>query len=179
MSQLLIDLIPIFVFFLAFKLYNIYVATAALMIGTVLQLGFMKYTKRTIEKIHWVTLALVLIMGTLTLFFHDPTFIKWKPTVIYWCFALVLGLAPLMGKKNLVEHMMGSKMTLATSAWQTLNHFFVAFFALMGGLNLWVFKRFSTDIWVSYKLFGTLALTVAFSILISVYVLKLRKNNSA
>ncbi len=177
MSQLLIDLIPILIFFLAYKFYNIFVATGCLMAGTMLQLLYMKWAKRRIENMHWFTLALVMVMGSLTLFFHDEAFIKWKPTIIYWAFMLAFMVTPMFGKQNLVQHMLGSKLSLETPAWSILNRCFIAFFSIMGALNLWVFKTYSTNIWVNYKLFGTFGLTVLFTLIISIVIMKHREEN--
>ena len=113
----------------------------------------------------WVSLALVVVFGGATLILHDETFIKWKPTILYLLFAGTLfGSAQFFGK-NLIRAMLGEQVQLPEPLWVRLNYAWVGFFAVMGVLNLWVAFNFSTDTWVSFKLFGGMGLMIVFIVL--------------
>jgi len=118
----------------------------------------------------WVSLALVVVMGGLTVWLHSETFIKWKPTLLYWVMALAFAVAWVGWRKNLVRVMLGSQMTLPDAVWQRLNIAWAAFFAAMGALNLWVAYTFSTPAWVNFKLFGIMGLLLVFALAQGVYL---------
>jgi intracellular septation protein len=113
----------------------------------------------------WVSLAVIVVFGGATLLLQDETFIKWKPTVLYWLFAAALAVAMLAFRKNLIRAMMEGQVTLPDSVWGRLLASWIAFFALMGALNLVVAYSFSTDAWVNFKLFGGMGLMLAFIVL--------------
>lgn len=138
-------------------------ATVVVIIATLAQVLWLKASRRKVDAMLWVSLALVVILGGATVYFQSDTFIKWKPTGLYWAMALALGLAPLAGK-NLLKLLMGEQLQLPDRIWQRLNLAWVGFFVLMGVLNLWVAYSFSTDAWVNFKLFGSLGLTLVFTI---------------
>ena len=160
--KLLADFLPILIFFAAYKLGDIYVATGAAIAATVLQLLWLRLTGKRIEPMHWVSLAIIVVFGGATLVFQDETFIKWKPTVLYWLFAAVLAGSVLFARRNLIRTMMGGQIALPEPAWGRLNWAWAGFFAAMGALNLYVAYGFSTETWVNFKLFGSLGLTLAF-----------------
>lgn len=170
--KFLFDYLPIIVFFVAYKFGDIYLATALTMIVSVLQVAAMWIMHRRFEKFHLITMAFVVILGTFTLLLHDPIFIKWKPTIVYWIFSAVLAGSQFVGTKSLVHRMLDEKIALPLKIWQRLNASWVVFFAFLGFLNLYVVYHFSTNAWVNFKLFGTLLLLLAFIMLQAVYISK-------
>jgi intracellular septation protein len=163
--KFLFDIFPVVLFFIAFKVYDIYVATAVAMAATFLQIGWTWLRHRKIDNLLWVSLALIVVFGGATLLLQDETFIKWKPTVLYWLFAAVLAVAALGFRKNLIRAMMETQVTLPEAVWGRLLASWIAFFALMGALNLMVAFNFSTDAWVNFKLFGGIGLMLVFIVL--------------
>lgn len=164
MNKLLFDLLPVILFFIAFKVADIYVATGVAITASIAQIVWLKFIrKHPVEVMQWVGLAIIVVFGGLTLLLRDEDFIKWKPTILYWSFAAAILLTSLFGK-NPVRHMMGQQLSLPDPVWKTLNHLWLAFFLLMGVLNLLVANHFPTDTWVSFKLFGTTGLTLLFVI---------------
>lgn len=179
--KLLFDFLPIFLFFVAFKLYGIFVATAVIIIASVLQIGAFWLKNRRFETMHIITLICVLLFGGATLISHNDLFIKWKPTVIYWLFSVVFFGSHFIGKKPLIQRMLDEKISLATQAWKRLNWSWIIFFAALGGINLYVAYNFSTNAWVNFKLFGAMGLIFVFAILQAIYMSKqanINKNNS-
>jgi intracellular septation protein len=170
MTKLLFDLFPIILFFAAYKLGDIYVATAVAIVASIAQLGWLKARRRKIENMQWASLGIIVVFGGMTLLFQDETFIKWKPTVLYGLFAGALFVYRLMAGRNLIQMMMGKQVTLPDAIWERLNLAWSAFFAAMAALNLFVAYGFSTDVWVNFKLFGTLGLTLAFVVLQALYI---------
>ncbi|MHB8667518.1 MAG: septation protein A [Burkholderiales bacterium] len=162
--KFLFDLFPVILFFVAFKLQGIYVATAVAIVASVAQIGWLWLRGRKIDAMLWVSLAIIVVFGSATLLLHDETFIKWKPTVLYWMFASVLSVSMLFYRKNLIRAMLGDKIQLPDPAWSKLNFSWAGFFALMGFLNLYVAFNFPTDTWVNFKLFGGTGLMLAFVI---------------
>ena len=162
--KFLFDLFPVVLFFLAFKFQGIYVATAVAIVATFLQIGWVWFRHRKVDTMLWVSLAVIVVFGGATLVLHDETFIKWKPSVLYWLFGGVLLGAQLFGK-NLIRSVMGKEITLPDPVWNRLNLSWVGFFAAMGVLNLLIAFNFDTDTWVNFKVFGGLGLTVVFVVL--------------
>jgi len=160
--KFLFDIFPVVLFFAAFKLYDIYVATAVAMIASVAQIAWVWLRHRKVETMLWISLAVIIVFGGATLLLQDETFIKWKPTVLYWLFALSLAVAALAFKKNLIRAMMGQQIVLPEPVWSRLLMSWVGFFALMGVLNLVVAYNFSTDTWVNFKMFGGIGLMLLF-----------------
>jgi len=136
--KLLFDFFPILLFFLAYKLYGIYVATGVAMGASLLQVGVYWHRHRRFEKMHLITLALIMVLGGATLLFENKTFIMWKPTAVNWAFGLAFLASHFIGKQTLVERMMGHAITVPAPAWKRLNFSWVAFFVLMGLANLYV-----------------------------------------
>ena len=162
--KFLFDLFPVILFFVAFKVQGIYAATAVAIAASFAQIGWLWLRRRKIDAMLWVSLAIIVVFGSATLLLHDETFIKWKPTVLYWMFALVLSVSAMFFRKNLIRSMMGEQMTLPDAAWNKLNFSWAGFFACMGFLNLYVAFNYSTDTWVNFKLFGGMGLMLAFVI---------------
>ncbi len=160
--RLLYDFFPILVFFAAYKLAGIYVATAAAIAATGLQVGLHWLRHRRVEAMHLVTLGLIVVFGGATLLLHDELYIKWKPTVLNWLFALAFLGSQLFGGRTLVERVMGREIALPPAVWRRLNLGWALFFGFVGALNLYVAYRFPTDVWVDFKLFGIVGLTLLF-----------------
>ena len=163
--KFLFDLFPVILFFIAFKVYDIYVATAVAIAATFLQIGWMWLRHRKVDNLLWVSLALIVVFGGATLLLQDETFIKWKPTVLYWLFAAVLAVAALGFRKNLIRAMMESQMALPEPVWGRLLASWIGFFAVMGAINLAIAFNFSTETWVNFKLFGGIGLMLVFIVL--------------
>src|SRR3990167_10758602 len=160
--KFLFDYLPIICFFVAFKLWGIYVATAVAIATSLLQVGVYWLKHRRLEKLHIITLIFIVILGGATLIFHKPIFIKWKPTIVYWIFTIVLLGSQLFGSKPLIHRMLKDKITLPHKIWFWLNMSWAIFFLLLGGLNLYVVYHYDTNAWVNFKLFGTLGLMLLF-----------------
>ena len=152
--RFLIDFFPILLFFVAYKMEGIYMATGVLMAATVLQTGIIYAIDRRLQTLHKVTLVLVLVFGALTLVLQDERFIKWKPTVLYASMAVVLGAALWIWKKNFLQILLGSQLTLPEGVWARLTVAWVAYFLFMAGINAWVAAFYSTEDWVNFKLWG-------------------------
>jgi intracellular septation protein len=160
--KLLADLFPVILFFIAYQLFDIYVATATAILAAALQVAYNKLRHGKVETMHWVTLGLLVVFGGLTLVLHDPTFIKWKPTVVNWLFGFAFLFSQMFMKRSLLRRMMDHAVTLPDNAWWRLNTAWVSFFLAMGLLNLYVAYNYSEEVWVNFKLFGFLGLTVLF-----------------
>jgi intracellular septation protein len=160
--KFLFDLFPVILFFIAFKLADIYVATAVAIGATCLQIGWLKLRRRRVEPMLWASLAIIGVFGGATLALQDETFIKWKPTVLYWLFGAVLAASALVFRRNLLRAMLSGQMQLPDPVWSRLNLSWVGFFAFMGALNLYVAYNYSTDLWVNFKLFGGMGLMLVF-----------------
>jgi intracellular septation protein len=160
--KFLFDIFPVLLFFVAYKIWGIYVATAVAIGATVAQVGWSWLRHRKVDTMLWVTLAIIVVFGGATLWLHDEAFIKWKPTVLYWFFATVLLGAELFFRRNLIRAMMEKQVALPEPVWRKLNLSWIAFFILMGGANLYVAYSFPTDFWVNFKLFGGIGLMLAF-----------------
>jgi len=163
--KFLFDLFPVVLFFVAFKFQGIYVATAVAIVATFVQIGWVWFRRGKVDTMLWVSLAVIVVFGGATLALHDETFIKWKPSVLYWLFGgVLLGAQALFGK-NLIRSVMGKEISLPDAVWNRLNLSWVGFFAAMGVLNLVIAFNFDTDTWVNFKVFGGLGLTLMFVVL--------------
>lgn len=168
--KLLFDYFPIICFFIAYKLQGVYVATAVTMIACVLQNIIYWFKHKRFEKLHMVTLISVLILGGFTLFLHNAIFIQWKPSIIYWIFTLILLFSQYVSKKNLLAHLLGDKIALPAKIWKQLNLSWALFFLFLGVLNVFVIYHYSMNAWVNFKLFGTLGITLVFTIAQAIYM---------
>lgn len=167
--KLLLDFFPILLFFGAYKFYGIYTATAVLMAATVVQMTAIYVIDRKLQTMHKVTLALVLVFGTLTLLLQDERFIKWKPTVLYAAMGLVLAFALWVLKKNYLKALLGSQLSLPNSVWHRLNIAWVGYCLFMATINAYVAAYYSTEDWVNFKLWGY-AFPLAFILAQGVYI---------
>jgi intracellular septation protein len=197
--KLLFDLFPVILFFAVFKFAGgqpdaaqafasnylaflvadgeitakqapILLATAVAILATLGQVLWLLLRRRHVDTMLWVSLVIIVVFGGATIYFHDEMFIKWKPTVLYWCFALALLGAQLLMRKNLIRSLMGQQMSLPDPVWDRLNLAWSAFFAAMGALNLYIAFNFPLELWVNFKMFGFIALMIAFVIGQTVYL---------
>jgi len=168
--KFLFDIFPVLLFFAAYKAADIYIATAVAIAATFAQIGWVWFRHRKVETMLWVSLAIIVVFGGATLLLRDETFIKWKPTVLYWLFGATLLIAELGFGKNLIRAMMGAQIELPEPVWSKLNWSWVGFFVVMGILNLYVAYNFTTDTWVDFKLFGGTGLMLVF-VLIQAFTL--------
>jgi len=197
--KFLFDLFPVILFFVAFKLAGnnpdaaaalasglldglggavvagqapILIATLVAILATFAQIGWLVMRGRKVDTMLWVSLGIIVVFGGATLLLRDETFIKWKPTVLYWLFGAALLVSATLFRKNLIRTMMGEKIQLPDAAWRSLNASWIGFFVVMGCLNLYVAFNFSTETWVNFKLFGGMGLMLAFVIVQSLFLAK-------
>ena len=137
-------------------------ATVVVIIATLAQILWLKARGRKVDTMLWVSLGLVTALGSATIYFHSESFIKWKPTVLYWVMGASLLVGELVFRKNGIKSLMGAQMSLPDAVWRKVNFSWVAFFAVMGCINLWVAFNFSTGTWVNFKLFGSMGLMLVF-----------------
>lgn len=172
--KIFFDLLPIAIFFVAYKVAGIYAATAIAIVVTVLQIGWTWWRQRKVDAMQWVGLGVIVVFGGATLLLHDETYIKWKPTVLYGLIALGLAVSQIGFGKNPMRAMLGKQLELPGPVWSRVNLAWAGFFAAMGGLNIYVAQKFSTDIWVNFKLFGFTGLMLVFivaqALLLSRYI---------
>lgn len=168
--KLLLDFFPVILFFIAFKMYDIYVATAVAIAASIVQVAYVYIRNKRVEKMHLFTLGLIVILGGATLVLQDEAFIKWKPTIVNWGFALVFFGSHFIGKKTIIRRMMDSAISMPDFAWLRLSQMWISFFIFSGIANLYVAYNFDTDTWVNFKLFGLMGLTVAFLVLQVIYI---------
>lgn len=168
--KLLLDFFPVIAFFVAYKAFDIYVATSVLIVTFLAQFLFDWRRNGKINKMHLTSLVLVLIFGGITLFLRDEKFIQWKPTVVNWLFAAAFLLTPIFTKKTLVQRLMEKTVELAPNLWAQLNFMWVVFFLLSGAANLYVVYHYDEETWVNFKLFGMLGMTFVFILLQGVWL---------
>ncbi len=169
--KFLFDLFPVALFFVAIQVWDIYVATAVAIAATFVQVGWLHFRKKKIEPMLWASLGIIVVFGGLTLYLRDKTFILWKPTVLYWLFAAVLAGSAALGR-NLIRGLLSQQMHLPDRIWTRLNWSWVAFFAVMGIVNLYVAFNYSEKIWATFKLFGGMGLMLLFVVVQSAFLAK-------
>jgi len=172
MKKLLFDLFPLILFFVAYRYANIYTATAVAMIASVAQIVWIKLRSKAVEATHWINLGVIIVFGGATLLFHSDTFIKWKPTVLYWAFGTALLGARLLLGRNLIRRFLSAQISLPDPAWERLNLSWAGFFMVAGLVNLYVAfsGHFSEAQWVNFKVFGLMGLLLVFVIAQSLWL---------
>lgn len=171
--KILLDFFPIFLFFIAYKLYGIYVATAVIIAASIVQVSFFWFKNHRVEKMHLITLILVVILGGATILLQNPLFIYWKPTVVNWAFAIAFFGSQFIGQKNFIQRLLEGQVTVTSEqVWIRLNFAWVGFFIAMGAINLYVAFNFEENTWVNFKLFGMMGLTIIFVIAQSFYLMR-------
>jgi intracellular septation protein len=197
--KLLFDFLPILLFFGAFKYAEgqkdwaaqfatehlgfvvsggivgpneapVLLATVVVIVATLAQIGWLVARGRKVDMMLWVSLGLVVVLGGATIWFHSETFIKWKPSVLYWVMGLGFWISRAVFRKNLLQTLMGEQLHLPAAVWQRLNFAWIAFFGLMGLANIYVAYTFSTATWVNFKLFGGIGLMLLFTLAQGLYL---------
>ncbi|MEK0416017.1 MAG: hypothetical protein RI949_23 [Pseudomonadota bacterium] len=197
--KLLFDFLPIILFFVTFKYAEankawaaqfatqnfgalvlggvvgenegpVLLATLVVVAASLAQVAWIKARGRKVDAMLWVSLALVVVLGGLTIYFHNETFIKWKPSALYWAMGFTFWISPLLFGKNLLRTLLGEQIQVSPKVWHRLNFAWVAFFGFMGLLNLWVAYTFATGVWVNFKLFGGIGLMLVFVMAQGVYL---------
>jgi intracellular septation protein len=185
MKKLLFDLFPVILFFAVFKLAGknpdaahawassigyladdkqlpVLLATAVSIVATIAQVIWTKFHHGKVDKMLWISFVIITVLGGATLLLHDESFIKWKPTVLYWVFSVILLFSNLLFHKNLMRTLLHEKIALPLHAWNRLNLSWSIFFAVLGFINLYVAFNYSTDSWVNFKLFGVTGMMLVF-----------------
>lgn len=203
--KLLFDVFPVILFFIFFKFGNshpetaeailaafhivlaesikpaIFLATLVSIFATTFQILWTKYRHGKVDAMLWVSFCVIFFFGGATLIFHNDTFIRWKPSVLYWLFSLALLGSNLIFKKNLIRSMLSSKMALPVRVWNRLNLSWGLFFAALGFVNLYVAYTYTIETWVDFKLFGFTGLMLIFivaqSLWLAKYVTEKKENN--
>jgi intracellular septation protein len=206
--KLLFDFLPILLFFGAFKYAEgqkdwaaqfatdhlgfvvsggivgpneapVLLATVVVIIATLAQIGWLVARGRKVDMMLWVSLGLVVVLGGATIWFHSETFIKWKPSVLYWAMGLGFWISRAVFRKNLLQTLMGEQLQLPAPVWQRLNFAWIAFFGLMGIANIYVAYSFSTAAWVNFKLFGGIGLMLLFTLAQGLYLSRYLQDDEA
>lgn len=171
MNQLL-DFFPIILFFAAFKLYDIFVATGVMIVATVLQVSYTWLRYKKVESMQLVTLALVLVLGGATILLHDEQLIKWKLSIVEWLFGIAFIASQFIGEKTFYERMMSKVLELPAAIARRMNALWGCFFLTVGFVNLYVMFHFNTEQWVYFKTFGVPGAMLVFIVLQMVYLYK-------
>jgi intracellular septation protein len=163
--QLFYEIFPVFLFFLAFKFYGIYVATTVGIVATLLQVVINRWWVGKWDKKQLLTLFIFVLFGGMTLYFHNPIFVKWKPTIVFWVFALVILIYQLFTSRplmqRLMQNMLEDKASIPLHIWSKINVAWAFFFLVLGAINLYIAYFYSNDAWVNFKFYGiTLALFI-------------------
>lgn len=167
--KLFFDFLPGLFFLVALFLFDIYTATAVVMVAMSVQIIALLALRRAVSTMQWIVLGVVLVLGTATLVLHDPTFVKWKPTVVNWLFAGALLVGPAFGK-NFIRLLMEEHIKAPDPIWARLNVAWAVFLAVLGGLNLFIAYNYSERVWGSFKVFGITGLIIVFSIAQAFYL---------
>jgi intracellular septation protein len=204
--KLFFDFLPIILFFAAFKVADLHaeaaaryatehlgfvvsggvvgvneapvlLATVVVMAATLVQIGVLLLMRRKVDTMLWVTFALITVLGGATIWFHNPTFIKWKPSALDWAMALALWLSQALFGKNLLQALIGEQIELPRPVWQRLNLAWIVFFALMGIANLYVAYHYSTSVWATFKVFGLTGLMLLFMVAQGFYISRYLKDD--
>ena len=176
--KLLFDVFPLVLFFGAYKYYDIYIATAVAIASCVVQVAVFWSRNKRFETMHLVTLGVIVVFGGLTLVLRDDSFIKWKPTIVNWIFAVIIVGSQFVGRRTALEILLGSKLKLPEAIWRRVNLSWGLFFLIVGFLNVYVAFYFRpelseqvrTDFWVNFKVFGLMGLTLVFAVVQMLFI---------
>jgi intracellular septation protein len=155
----LIEMLPLILFFIAFKLYEIYIATMVGIIATLTQVLVTRYWRGKWDRTQIITFCVFLLFGGMTLYFHNPIFVKWKPTIIFAIFALIIICSQLFTHKPMMQRLMEKIVEdkghhVPAPVWKRINFMWALFFITLAAINLFVAYTFSNDVWVNFKVFG-------------------------
>ena len=147
-------------------------ATVVVILATAVQISFLLVSRKKVDIMLWATFGLVVVLGGATIWFHNATFIKWKPSVLYWAMALAFWISQAFFRKNLLQSLVGEQLQLPAPVWQRLNFAWIAFFGLLGLLNLYVAYTYSDSTWFTFKAFGVTGLMLVFMLAQGFYISK-------
>lgn len=173
--QMFYEVLPVFLFFLAFKFYDIYVATLVGIAATVIQVLLTRFMTGKWDRKQVITMAVFVVFGSLTLYFHNPIFVKWKPTIIFWIFSIVILGTHLFSRKTLMQRMMEGALqdaVVPSQAWRNVSLMWAVFFVVMGSINLYVAYFLSDDAWVNFKFYGITAALLIISVVQALYLVR-------
>lgn len=176
------EIFPVFLFFIAFKFYDIYVATLVGIVTTLMQVMLTRLRTGKWDKKQLITLAVFVIFGGATLYFHNPIFVKWKPTIVFWIFALAVVISHFFTKKSLMERMLegllDGKDCIPRHVWTKITLFWALFFVAIGGVNLYIAYNFSNETWVNFKFYGLTIALIVFCMAQAFYLVKYVENKN-
>ncbi|RDI46038.1 septation protein A [Aquicella lusitana] len=174
--QLFYEIFPVFLFFLAFKFYDIYVATVVGIVATLAQVLLSRFLAGKWDNKQLITLGVFVFFGGMTLYFHNPIFVKWKPTIVFWVFALVIVGYQLIARRSLMQRLMQNmlqdKGAIPIKVWKRLDFIWALFFSGLGCMNLYIAYYFSNDAWVNFKFYGVTGALFLFSIFQAFYLMR-------
>ena len=165
-----LDLVPVVVFFAAYRFYDIYTATIALIVGMAVVIITHWLVNRTVSKMLLVSGGFAALLGGITLWLRDPLFLQWKPTIVYWIFAAVLLVTDIVSPKNVFQRTLGESIDAERSAWSILNAVWLVIFLLMGILNLYVAFNYEMGAWVDFKLYSAIGITILGFLVTGVFI---------
>ena len=173
--KFLFDLLPLILFFAAYKMYDIFVATGVAIAASFVQIGVVWLRQRKFETMHVITLIALVVFGGMTILLRDPLFIKWKTTIVNWIFAVIILYSQFFTKRSVSEILFGDKanLQLPRKAWRMFNFNWGIFFLVVGAINIYVAFYYGLhldeatreEIWVNFKVFGVIGLTIVFTII--------------
>lgn len=170
------DMLPVILFFVTFKWFGIYAATVVGMVATLAQVLITRMWRKKWDKTQLITFGVFLVFGSMTLYFHNPIFVKWKPTIVFWIFALCIVSSQLLTAKSLIQRLMEKvledKAHIPPRVWKQLTWIWVLFFLVMGGVNLYIAYQYSNNAWVNFKFYGITSALFLVSILQSLYLMR-------
>lgn len=173
---MLYELLPVVLFFAAFKYYDIYVATTVGIVATTVQVLLTRLFAHHWDRKQVITMVVFMVFGGMTLYFHDPIFVKWKPTIVFWIFSGALIVTQLFTSKSLIQRMMENALpeghVLSSKVWRNLNLLWTVFFIMLGFLNLYVAYHFNNEAWVNFKLYGITSALLVISFIQAIYILR-------
>ena len=161
-----IEFLVIIAFFAAYKLSSndIMTATKVAIAAAIIQIILMRLLKIRIQAMHWFGFVLIVGLGLMSVFFNNPRFLQWKFSVLEWCMGASLIVGQLVFKKNMFRILMGSELTLPEQVWRKMTWLWAGFFIFLGCVNWYIFSHYDNDVWVNFKTFWALGLTVVFVI---------------
>jgi intracellular septation protein len=168
--QLLLDFFPLLTFFVVYKLYGVYPATAAIIVAMALQIGLQYLLGKKVSKVLLTSGGLVAVFGGATLYLQDPVFLQWKPTILFWALAIVLVAGRLIGNKTLIERAFGEMIQLDSDLWRQFNLFWIANFLFLGAANLYVMYNFDFDTWVTFKVWWLFGWSILIAVVQAVWM---------
>lgn len=174
--QMFYEILPVFLFFLAFKFYDIYIATIVGIVVTVAQVILTRIVSGKWDRKQLITMAVFLVFGSMTLYFHNPIFVKWKPTIVFWIFSVAIIITQFFTSKPLMQRMMEGAIenshTIPARVWKRVNLMWAVFFVTMGIINLYVAYAYSNDAWVNFKFYGITSGLFLFSIIQTLFLFR-------